>query len=72
MSKTFTMEEFISEHKLGVDIGNPQATKLVAKKLRELGFRQDRRMHAGKRQVVWTNEPNTLEDLKSKLASLKL
>jgi hypothetical protein len=66
------MEEFIAQHKLGVDIGNPQATRLVAKKLKELGYRQERRGSRGTRQIVWTNEPNTMEELKSKLASLKL
>lgn len=68
---TFTMEEFIAKHKLGVEITNPAATKLIAKKLKSLGFRKVRTMYKGERQNVWTDD-NDLEELQKKLASLKL
>jgi hypothetical protein len=69
---TFTMQQFIDEKKLGVDLGNPQATRMIAKKLKESGYRQIRIMYEGQRQGVWTNEADPLSDLAKKLASLKL
>lgn len=70
---TFTLEEFIAQHKLNVPLTDSHATRMIAKRLRELGFQQVRMVYKDKRQPVWTNERATqLDDLKSKLASLKL
>lgn len=70
---TFTMEEMIQEKGLGVSLTDPTATRLIAKRLKEMGYQQVRLVYKGKRQMVWTNERSVhLEDLKSKLADLKL
>ena len=70
---TFTMIEFIEEQKLGVAPTDSHATKIIAKRLRELGYQQVRMVYKGERQNVWTNErAPQLDELKAKLAQLKI
>lgn len=68
---TFTMEEFIAKHDLKVDLGNPQATRMIAKKLKDSGYRVVRRVVGDKRINVYTNDAD-LTELKSKLADITL
>jgi hypothetical protein len=64
------MEEFIAKHNLNVDIKNPQATRLIATKLRQLGYRPVRKLVKGERVKAYTNDAD-LADLKTKLADIK-
>lgn len=69
---SFTMSEFVVKHKLKVNLTDTGATKLVAKKLKELGYIRVKKRHNGIVQNVWSNDHNRLDELKSQLASLKL
>lgn len=70
---TFTMSEFIEKNELGCRSDDPSATKLIARKLREAGYKKLKLRHNGTVQNVWTNEQDLrIEALKAKLALLKL
>lgn len=70
---TFTIKEFIEENKLGVNLQDSKATKMITAKLREAGYSHVRLLHKGLRQMVWTNERLAeLATLEAKLKSIKL
>lgn len=68
-----TIEQFIKDHNLDVDIKDSAATKLIAAKLRSSGYKRLKVYVEGKQVVVWDKgRDEKMEKLKSKLASLKL
>lgn len=68
---TYTMSEFIEQHKLDVSPHDSVATKLIVKRLTELGYKKTKIRRHGGMEIVWSNERATnLEDLKKKLAGI--
>lgn len=65
----FTTQEYIDKHKLGVQITDPQATRILAAHLKERGYVKVRR----KGSWFWApakDVPN-YADLKTKLEKIK-
>lgn len=71
MKDTFTMEEFCEKHGLQVDMNDPGATKLVAARLMQLGYRPKKMRIDGSPRRVWTKRDTALAELKEKLAAIK-
>jgi hypothetical protein len=73
MKDEYTMAEFIKEFKLGVDIHDTTATKLVAKKLQSLGYRRvlvkDKKTKNSR--PIWSKRHERLEGLKHALEAIK-
>lgn len=64
----FTMAEFIKAHGLNVDVKNPQATRIIARRLRELGYTSRTVWKDGVRGSRWAKEwpdSSSLEQLKA-------
>lgn len=64
----FTMQEYVERHKLGVDIHDPHATKILNQHLTDLGYVKVRRK--GKWVWVDANDTTDYDALKEKLAKL--
>ena len=72
MKESYTMEEFIKEFRLGVDKGDPGATRQIAKRLRELGYARTRGMYKGENRTFWTRRAMILKvDLMAKLKEIR-
>lgn len=71
----FTMQEFITEHKLGVSSRDPQAAQRIGAYLRKRGFSSRTITKDGKRSRMWSKDWPTevnYADLETKLENLDL
>jgi hypothetical protein len=69
----YTMAEFIREFKLGVDIHDTAATKLIGKKLNALGYRRVmvKDPKSKNSRPVWSKRHERLGALGQKLEAIK-
>lgn len=56
MKRQYTMAEFIEEFKLGVSVHDAGATRMIAARLKKLGFKPIRRRYGGKVHIVWEKD----------------
>ncbi len=66
-----TMKQFIEMHKLNVRLDDAGATRLIAKKLRDAGYKRVKRRFEGKVQWVWMKDDRR-DDLNAKLEVIDL
>lgn len=70
---TFTMKEFIEEHKLKIRLNDSGGTRVIAKHLKSKGYQRVRMRWNGEVCWVWTNERGArISALQAKLKGVKL
>lgn len=71
---SFTIEEYITQNALGVDIHDSGATKLVAAHLRKIGYESRRVRKDGRARTVWMKSAREADmaKLEAKLAELEV
>lgn len=73
LEKHFSTAEFIAEHKLDVNVQDPAATKLIAKKLKDAGYKRKKMRRHGTTEWLWSKgHDERLDELKEKLSKISL